>query len=94
MTAAVSWPTDDPRLAEVLDIIAAEAGVDRARLLPDVAVASLDIASLDMVQAMFAIETRFDVEVPVLAASGEPEFATVGDLVDHVMATIRGGKLR
>ncbi len=94
MTAAVSWPTDDPRLAEVLDIIAAEAGVDRARLLPDATVASLDIASLDMVQAMFAIETRFDVEVPVLAASGEPEFATVGALVDHVMATIRGGKLR
>ncbi len=91
MNTGAEWPTDDPRLAEVLDIVAAETGVDRALLLPSATVAALDIASLDMVQAIFAIETRFGVEVPVVDDSGEAEFATVGDLVTHVIAAVRRG---
>ena len=64
------WPTGDATLEEVLDIVAAETGVNRDRLLPDAPIAALEIASLDMVQAIFAIESRFGVEVPVLADSG------------------------
>ncbi len=91
VTVPDPWPTDDPRLEEVLAIVAAETGVDRARLLPDATVTALDIASLDMVQAIFAIEARFGVDVPVVADSGDAEFATVGDLVRHVMAAVRRG---
>ncbi len=93
MDTGVDWPTDDPRLSEVLDIVASETGVERARLLPSATVASLDIASLDMVQAIFAIESRFGVEVPVVADSGDAEFATVGDLVSHVMTAVRRGPI-
>lgn len=92
MTTGSNWPADDPRLAEVLDIVAQETGVGRERLVPDATLAALDIASLDMVQAIFAIETRFGVEVPVVSDAGDAEFATVGDLVSHVMAAIRHGR--
>jgi acyl carrier protein len=92
VTTGSNWPADDPRLAEVLDIVAQETGVDRERLMPDATLAVLDIASLDMVQAIFAIETRFGVEVPVVSNAGDAEFATVGDLVSHVMAAIRHGR--
>ena len=84
------WPVDDPRVAEILDIVAKETGVERARLTPDASIASLDIASLDMVQAMFAIESQFNVEIPVIADHGSGEFATVADLVKQVLAAIRG----
>ncbi len=84
------WPTDDERVAEILDLVAAETGVGRDRLAPDATIASLDIASLDLVQAMFAIESRFDVEIPVLSDAGDAEFATVGDLVRQVIAALPG----
>ncbi len=85
---SAGWTCKDPRIGIILDIVAKESGIDRARLAPDVSIASLDIASLDMVQAIFAIESRFNVEIPVIAERSGGEFATVGELVDHVLATI------
>ena len=82
------WASDDPRVAEILDIVAKETGVDRDRLTPGAAIAALDIASLDMVQAIFAIESRFHVEIPVISERSGSEFETVGELVSHVLATI------
>lgn len=79
---------DDPRAVEILDIVAKESGVDRARLLPEVSIESLGIASLDMVQAIFEIESRFDVEIPVAANDSSGEFGTVGDLLRHVLGAI------
>ena len=78
----------DPRSTEILDIIAKETGVDRARLRPDAAISDLDIASLDLVQAIFAIEERFKVDIPVVSERTGSEFQTVGDLVQHVLATL------
>ena len=83
-----AWASDDPRVSDILDILAKESGVLRSRLEPNVSIAALDIASLDMVQAIFAIETRFGVEIPVVAEQSGAEFATVGELVHHVLATI------
>ena len=83
-----AWASDDPRVSDILDILAKESGVDRSRLAPSVPIASLDIASLDMVQAIFAIENRFGVEIPVVAERSGAEFATVGELVQHVLSTI------
>ena len=88
--APAAWPSGDPRIGEILDIVAKETGVERDRLTPDAPIAALDIASLDMVQAIFAIESQFNVEIPVSADQGSGEFATVGDLVKHVLATIAG----
>ena len=79
---------DDPRGAEVLDIIAKETGVDRERLSMDAAITDLDIPSLDLVQAIFAIEERYKVDIPVVSERTGAEFQTVGDLVQHVLATL------
>ena len=82
----------DARAAEILDIVAKETGVARELLTPDTALASLDIASLDMVQAIFALETRFGIEIPVVADQGNGEFETVGALVRHVLAAFDRGQ--
>ena len=78
----------DPRVGEILDIVAKETSIPRERLTPETKVSDLDIASLDMVQAIFALESRFDVEVPVASNQEGGEFGTVGDLVQHVLAAI------
>ena len=82
-------PSDDARIAEILDIVAAETEIERERLTLDARIDALGIASIDMVQTVFALETRFGVELPVLADQPGGEFATVGDLVRHVQAAIR-----
>ncbi len=81
-------PEPDPRAEEILDIVAKETGVDRARLQPDASLADLDIPSLDLVQAIFTIEERFKIDVPVVSDRTGAEFQTVGDLVDHVLRTL------
>lgn len=78
----------DPREAEILDIVAKETGVARDRLVPDAVLSDLDIPSLDLVQAIFALETRFGIEIPVVSERTGAEFSTVGDLVAHVMYTL------
>ena len=78
----------DPRRDEILDIVAKETGVERARLLPEASVGELGISSLDMVQTIFELEARYDIEIPVGAERAGAEFSTVGDLVDHVLSTL------
>ncbi len=78
----------DPRSAEILDIIAKETGVDRDRLSMEAVLSDLDIPSLDLVQAIFAIEERYKVDIPVVSERTGAEFETVGDLVQHVLATL------
>ncbi len=80
--------TTDPRADQMLDIVAAETGVTRERLLPDARLADLDVASLDLVQAIFAIEERFGVEIPVAGSGGGAEFETVGDLLRHALRSM------
>ncbi len=72
----------------ILDIVAKETGVDRARLQPEARLADLEIPSLDVVPTLFALESRFDIEIPVIADHTGAEFETVAALVDHVLATI------
>jgi acyl carrier protein len=80
-------PTD-PRVDEILAIVARETEIDRDRLRPEATIEELGIPSLDMVQAMFALETHFNIEIPVVAQESGTEFRTVGELVAHVLATI------
>jgi acyl carrier protein len=79
----------DPRVPEILDIVARETTVDRGLLQPEATIEALGIPSLDMVQTVFALETRFGVEIPVVSdRAGAAEFVTVGDLVAHVLTTL------
>ncbi len=81
-------PGHDPRTAQILDIVAKETQLDRSVLTLDASIEALGIASLDMVQAIFEIESRFDVEVPVVPQQAGAEFGTIGDLVAHVLQAI------
>ncbi len=78
----------DNRANEILDIIAKETGVERALLLPEATLEALGIPSLDLTQAVFEIETHFDIEIPVITSHEGAEFTTIGGLVGHVLATL------
>jgi acyl carrier protein len=84
----------DRRIDRILDILARETAVDRAKLTPEATIDGLGIPSLDMAQTLFALETHFDVEIPVVAERAGAEFLTVGDLVAHVIATVDAGPAR
>ncbi len=89
LNAAPAWP--DPRSDEILDIISRETGVTLDKLRADATIEELGIASLDLTQAVFELETHFNVEIPVLAdrpAGAGAEFTTIGQLVGHVIKTI------
>ncbi len=83
-------PIADPRGAEILAILAKETGIPVADLRPDASIEALGIASLDLVQAIFEIESRWNVEVPVVAERSGQEFTTVGELVAHVLHALDG----
>ncbi len=78
----------DPRAPEVLAILSRECGLPVEQLRPEATVESLGIASIDLVQAIFAVESRWNVEVPVAAEREGAEFATVGDLLRQVLRTL------
>jgi len=63
---------------DILDVVAQEALVDKAKLLPDETLESLGIASLDIINIVFALEDRFGV---VLEQSEFEGVHTVDDLV-------------
>src|SRR3954469_8202271 len=79
---------NDTSASRILDILAAETFVDREKLAPDVTIEDLGVASLDIVQAIFALESELGIEIPVAREGGGIEFPTVGELVRHVLATL------
>lgn len=84
----VMSPATDPRVGEILGIVAKETGVDPAALRPEATIQELGIPSIDMVQTVFALESHFNIEIPVMADRAGAEFATIGDLIGHVIATV------
>lgn len=75
--------------SDVLDIIAKQANIDRAKLTRDANMAELDIQSLDVVEIIFALEEKFDITVPYNAndpsgAAAGVSFKTIGDVIDAV----------
>lgn len=77
----------DPRADAILDLIADNASIDRTRLQPDTTLDELGITSLTLIEAVFEIETRYDVEISVDGILLSPE-VTVGQLMERVLATI------
>jgi acyl carrier protein len=56
----------------IIDIIAKESGIDRAKVTPDATLKDLDIQSLDAVQILFEIEDHFKITMP----DRDPNFDT------------------
>ncbi len=76
--------------AKVLDIISEKAKIDRERLVLDAKLTDLDIASLDVVEIIFALEEVFDIQIPYNANSADSEFGTIGDVVSAVTGLVEG----
>ena len=81
-------PEHDPRTPDILDIVAKETQIERGKLSLNASIEQLGIPSLDMVQTIFEIESRYDVEIPVVSDQAGAEFTTIGDLVAHVLRSI------
>jgi len=67
--------------AAVIDIIAREAAIERARITCDSTLKDLDISSIDAIQIIFAIEDRYKISLPY----NEPGF-DVGSVAGLVAA--------
>jgi acyl carrier protein len=77
--------------SDVLDIIAKQAKVERSALTRKTSLAELNIQSLDLVEIVFALEDKFDLEVPYNAndpRSAGVSFENVGDVIDGIARLI------
>ena len=88
MTTDTATLMQDPRTEEIIEIVAKECNVPREKLVPEATIEELGIASLDMVQTIFAIESKYNVEIPVVEDQQGAEFKNVGGLLAHVLATL------
>jgi acyl carrier protein len=70
---------------EILGLIAQEGLIDRAKLAPETRLDELAIPSLDMLNILFALESKYDVTID---ADDMKHAATLGDLIDLVRAKV------
>jgi acyl carrier protein len=85
---ALHWGTQNmSHEQDIVNIVAKQAKVDAATLNRDSRLSDFDLQSIDIVELVFSIEDKFDIEVPYspndLDAAGI-SFETVGSLVDAV----------
>lgn len=66
-TPPTAWPElpEAGMIDRILDIIAHEGHLDRAALVPDATMATLNIASIDMVSILFEVEDKFNIYIPM-----------------------------
>jgi acyl carrier protein len=73
--------SDTALVNEILDVIADKAMVARDKLDLAATLSDLNISSLDVVEIVFALEDKFNVELPFNANSQNKEFETLGQVV-------------
>jgi acyl carrier protein len=72
---------------DVVELVAKQAKVEPASLTRATKLADLNLQSIDVVELVFAIEEKFDIEVPYGAGEQNTagiSFQSVGDIVDAV----------
>ena len=68
-------------------LIAKEAQIDKAKLVPEATLKSLDVDSLDMSMVLMAIEEKFDIYLSI--DSDLEQIETYNDLVEMLLAKVR-----
>ncbi len=68
---------------DVLNLISTEVPIERSHLDPSATLESLDIASLDMISVMFALEDQYGL---VVEQEDVKDAKTLQDFVDIVLA--------
>jgi len=83
---------------DVLEVIAKQAKVEPAKVAPETELADLNLESLDTIELIFALEEKFNIEIPFNAneaGTSGINFTTAGDVIDAVaklVAEQKGGK--
>jgi len=73
--------------AEVIEVIAKQAKVEPAKVTRDTELIDLNLESLDSIELIFALEEKFNIEIPYNAndtAAAGISFTTAGDVIDAV----------
>lgn len=73
--------------SDIMEIVAKQAKVKASGLKRETLLADLDLQSIDVVELVFAVEEKFDIEVPY--APGEQNsagisFRSIGDIITAV----------
>ncbi|HEX4369972.1 MAG TPA: phosphopantetheine-binding protein [Rhizomicrobium sp.] len=71
---------------KLLAIIAREAAIDRSRLVPNATLDSLAIASLDVINILFAVEDECNIELDAVEFEG---VKTVQQFLDVILTKAR-----
>src|ERR1700742_107911 len=77
---------------EILDIVAQKAMVDRSKLSLDAKLSDLQISSLDVIEIVFALEDKFQIQIPFNANSTNMEFERLNEVVSAVEKLIEAKK--
>jgi acyl carrier protein len=76
-------PQEKAKLVEaIIEVIAAEGMVDRAKVTPDATIESLDLKSVDIVMILTALEEKFNVYIPMDGSLQDAK--TVEALIDAI----------
>jgi len=86
-SASPATPTA-PLVDQILDLVANETRIERQLLQLDARPDALGATSLDLTLALFALEDRFDIELPDVMGGGST-LPTVGELVQQVLDAIQ-----
>lgn len=81
--------------SDVLEVIAKQAKVEPAKVARDTELADLNLESLDTIELIFALEEKFNIEIPFNANAVEQTgigFTTAGDVIDAVSALVEKQK--
>lgn len=68
----------------IFEILQKEGSVPAEKLSRSATLEDLELESLDVVEILFAIEEKFDIEIPLNAQEILERFKTVGDIIDSV----------
>ncbi len=90
MTESTTAFGDDPLTRELIEVIAKEGMVDMAGVGPETTLASLNIASVDYMMILAAIEEKFSVYVPMDESLAEVK--DVGGLLEVLKQRIAAEK--
>jgi acyl carrier protein len=80
---------DDPRIEDIIAVVAGETGIDPKVIDVDQPVADLGISSLDLIETIFKLESRFGIEIPNDGPLNNTD-VTVGTLINEVLALLDG----
>ena len=73
--------------SSVLEVIAKQAKVEPDKVTRDTPLAELNLESLDTIELIFALEEKFNIEIPYNANEANTagiNFTTAGDVIDAV----------